>query len=290
MDSNDSYYPNTTCTCSIKRRICYVLQDHKNLVEHNNSQNCNQYTLKKCFVQLKKIDVCKYKASQPTNTYNEVVPKKLMDGKIVLEHKFCCKMPPASSKLCDPKRTHAGEKRFKCEICNKKFMMPTSLKNHTQAAHVRKRHYRKRRYSYRCDICSKGFYLLSLLTAHRKSHGEKNFQCTHCSKKFNKKKYLEAHVLIHTGMKPYECRMCFKTFIFQGQCKNHMRTHFEERSYKCHICAKSFKQPSALTSHRKTHFNKRKPKIYRCTQCTKMYSSTVTLKNHLEKIHSLLQS
>ena len=54
-----------------------------------------------------------------------------------------------------------------------------------------------------CDICGKEFKLASSLYTHRKYHGEGEFPCTHCDRKFARNAELVAHIRTHTNEKPF---------------------------------------------------------------------------------------
>ncbi|EFO12905.1 hypothetical protein LOAG_15627, partial [Loa loa] len=76
--------------------------------------------------------------------------------------------------------TRTGEKRFKCDICEKKFIRKRDLVVHNIT------HTGERRFE--CDICGKSFTLNSNLLVHMRAHIDaRPFSCLHCNMRFNRK-------------------------------------------------------------------------------------------------------
>ena len=77
-------------------------------------------------------------------------------------------------------RYHTGEKPFKCNMCEKKFVNSSEIKVH-QRSHTGLK-------PYKCKICEKEFTTLSKMKTHKHSHsGEKPFECDICQKPFSRK-------------------------------------------------------------------------------------------------------
>uniref|UniRef100_A0A1I7VHD3 Zinc finger protein n=1 Tax=Loa loa TaxID=7209 RepID=A0A1I7VHD3_LOALO len=114
--------------------------------------------------------------------------------------------------------TRTGEKRFKCNICEKKFA---------------------RKYD---------------LFLHNRIHtGEKPFKCDICEKKFIRKRDLVVHNITHTGEKPFKCDICNQRFRRSDYALAHKRTHTDEMPFKCDMCEKNFTRRGSLFAHRRTH-------------------------------------
>jgi len=53
----------------------------------------------------------------------------------------------------------------------------------------------------------------------------KQFECSVCNKKFNRRNYLRVHMRNHTGVKPFECLLCSWRFTTNGKLKRHAKIH-----------------------------------------------------------------
>ncbi|XP_055629249.1 zinc finger protein OZF-like [Toxorhynchites rutilus septentrionalis] len=107
----------------------------------------------------------------------------------------------------------------------------------------------------KCDKCEKTFGSQSGLKVHVRSHtGERPYPCPHCPKAFKDSSALVLHIRNHTGECPYPCPHCPKAFKRNIALKNHIRTHTGERPYSCQHCPKMFTLRPSLAQHmRATH-------------------------------------
>ncbi|KAI6187086.1 Zinc finger, C2H2 type family protein [Aphelenchoides besseyi] len=150
-------------------------------------------------------------------------------------------------KLFTKKSAHLGIRNYKCPTCDKLLSSPSALYTH------KKTHGDK---VFQCPCCPKTFTLKNYLKLHvRQVHqqNDKRHVCRFCSKSFSYAGSLQVHVRTHTGERPYRCRHCEKAFASQGNLQSHERTHTGERPYICKTCGRSFIQKSQLTSHEATH-------------------------------------
>ena len=84
---------------------------------------------------------------------------------------MCFECIRTSGNLTHHKRTHTGEKPFKCEICAKSFSQSGNLV--TQRTHTSET-------PFNCDIFSKAFNEGGSLKTHIRAHtGEKPFKLSH---------------------------------------------------------------------------------------------------------------
>lgn len=81
---------------------------------------------------------------------------------------------------------------------------------------------------------------------------EKRFQCNVCGKGFYYLSWLIKHYRTHTGEKPFICKECGKGFSLSGNLTSHYRTHTGEKHYICNICGKKYAQLSGLKYHQRT--------------------------------------
>lgn len=112
------------------------------------------------------------------------------------------------------------DKRFVCDICNKRFAQKSQLDVHINAVH-----YNQRPYS--CVLCNKSFKTKGSHDAHMIVHTDtRNYQCPHCDKKCRKRYDLTLHIRTHTGEKPFKCSVCGRGFVQMCDTRKHEMLHF----------------------------------------------------------------
>lgn len=107
------------------------------------------------------------------------------------------------------------------------------------------------------------------LIQHRRTHlGNLSYQCKHCLKKINVKKYKFRCVGCVRGFKNekekirhdkkclkrrYECHLCKKfASVFRSDLIKHMRKHSGVKPFRCEVCKQCFSQKSNLKYHLNT--------------------------------------
>ncbi|XP_059419747.1 zinc finger and BTB domain-containing protein 47-like [Carassius carassius] len=166
-----------------------------------------------------------------------------------------------------------AEKKYTCEICEKKFYTMAHVRKH-MVAHTKEM-------PFTCETCGKSFKRSMSLKVHSLQHsGEKPFQCEVCSERFQYKYQLRSHMSVHIGHKQFMCQWCGKDFNMKQYFDEHMKTHTGEKPYICEICGKSFTSRPNMKRHRRTHTGE---KPYPCETCGQCFRFSNMLKAHREK-------
>ena len=191
---------------------------------------------------------------------------------------FCDKRFAQKATLQVHERTHTGERPYKCKYCEKTFAQYGTKTVHERSAHLGIR-------NYKCPKCDKCLSSPSALYTHKKTHGEKVFQCPFCPKTFTLKNYLKLHVKqVHEqNERKHVCKFCSKSFAYAGSLQVHVRTHTGERPYVCKYCPKAFASQGNLQSHERTHTGERP---YTCNQCGRAFIQKSQLTAH-EATHTV---
>ncbi|XP_071027849.1 zinc finger protein 652 [Oncorhynchus clarkii lewisi] len=166
-----------------------------------------------------------------------------------------------------------AEKKFACEICDKKFYTMAHVRKH-MVAHTKDM-------PFTCETCGKSFKRSMSLKVHSLQHsGEKPFRCENCAERFQYKYQLRSHMSIHIGHKQFMCQWCGKDFNMKQYFDEHMKTHTGEKPFICEICGKSFTSRPNMKRHRRTHTGE---KPYPCELCSQRFRFSNMLKAHKEK-------
>uniref|UniRef100_A0A1A9W188 C2H2-type domain-containing protein n=1 Tax=Glossina brevipalpis TaxID=37001 RepID=A0A1A9W188_9MUSC len=166
---------------------------------------------------------------------------------------------------------HNGIKNFKCEHCDKsfsfKFAMKQHMRMHTEPA------------PYLCTLCGKTFYRPSNLRQHMQRHGEeKPYACPHCPKRFKCPSDRYIHLMSHNAGKVHVCSTCGSRFSRLDTLNNHQMLHSGKKPYKCDQCSMTFASPVNLNRHKRTHTGE---KPYKCQYCDRAYAQSNDLTKHL---------
>ncbi|KAI1700458.1 zinc-finger double domain-containing protein [Ditylenchus destructor] len=105
-------------------------------------------------------------------------------------------------------RTHAGDKRFKCETCEYATNWRSTLSIHERIHSGEK--------PYKCRICN-------YASAYR-PHLSRHIRCHTGAQRW----HLIRHFRSHTGEKPYKCRLCKHVAARGSNLNQHMRTHHND--------------------------------------------------------------
>ncbi|XP_055529527.1 zinc finger protein 624-like [Wyeomyia smithii] len=112
------------------------------------------------------------------------------------ERRYNCSMCPKAflqkSDLTIHIRSHTDERPFSCTVagCDKKFRTSSHRRDH-MSTHAQEK-------KYQCDVCQKYFKAERILQGHLRLHsGVKPFECGLCGKCFSRKHHLKLHMQTH---------------------------------------------------------------------------------------------
>ncbi|CAG7717099.1 unnamed protein product [Allacma fusca] len=234
-----------------------------------------------------KCPECVYVTSNKINMWRHLCYRHLNNKRFKCDQ--CGKGFPIPFELNQHKKSaHGNEKTFMCESCGKTFSTNMLLRNHMYRSHAEKKNL--------CTFCGKPFTTYSLLLMHLKVHtgvivnsvvcevcgkempkrtlkyhmaihGDPQFSCTECNKKYYHEKTLQMHIATHGGAKPHPCKLCSKSFAWKSALKYHnWRFHSKHTPeldkkrkgrrkpgsgpYPCDICGKGFYEKRGIDGHK----------------------------------------
>ncbi|XP_023821993.1 zinc finger and SCAN domain-containing protein 2 isoform X4 [Oryzias latipes] len=172
--------------------------------------------------------------------------------------------------------SHSEKRNFACDVCGKRFKIPSTLRIHKKIHMERER-------SFLCHICCKTFHCNTMLNIHMTTHSsEKPFVCQDCGKGFTMKSKLKFHQRVHSEERPHSCSHCGRCFKLKSTLKIHINTHLGIKRFTCTLCGKTASRPEHLKIHMRTH-NGERP--YKCSLCDKAFTQSHCLKTHMRKFH-----
>lgn len=133
----------------------------------------------------------------------------------------------------------------------------------------------------RCETCGVNFHIRSEYNRHIKSHVKYRYQCSVCSRWFEKRGQLNVHHKTHSGAKSFKCALCERRYTTQINLDRHIRViHKRERQHTCSTCRQTFAQLESLRLHQSVHAAERQ---FGCDICNQKFKSEVHLKLHKKR-------
>jgi len=142
-----------------------------------------------------------------------------------------------------------------------------------------------------CDICDKRYLTKHLLSIHKKSHANlKEFKChnENCFFETNSPYDLNNHIKrIHNPTRPFKCSECDKKFKRRCDMINHKKSvHTNVRTYvKCPVCETIILEKGLQSHMINRHSEKAQQKPYECTICGKRERYEKVLQRHYFAVH-----
>ncbi|XP_065074527.1 zinc finger protein 436-like [Ochlerotatus camptorhynchus] len=223
------------------------------------------------------------------------------------EKKFKCDMcdkafSESGNLVKHKKQVHSKDRPFKCNICEKSYPQKKDLQGHMivhtvkrfscpfckeefaqieeKRAHVKTVHpHNSNEKTFSCVLCNATFNSKTKYSNHYLTHGERNFQCRHCTKRFHTIPRLRKHLRSHRIEEHSRCEICDKSFSQDCNMKRHIEVmHMRDGRLFCLHCSQTFELADELRTHRETEHTNDRP--YKCSFCEKAFSHLQSLANH----------
>ena len=206
--------------------------------------------------------------------------------------KFHCEQCPFKAKNKDKLKDHTIRVHevthilHKCELCDYQSKMLRDLKVHKANKHA------EDRLKYRCTECEYSSAWAANIRRHFKTTHEnvKAFTCDICGQSFTGNEGLKKHQYSVHGvdnLPKHKCTIpgCEFETIHMNVLKRHIIANHETKPEKCSLCSKVLKNSITLKLHmNKMHSDNKK--VYKCPACPKEFFKLVSQKEHTEVEHA----
>lgn len=128
------------------------------------------------------------------------------------------------------------DRKFKCNLCNKKYKYARGLQEHS-ATH--------NQHSYRCPYCSAKFKIKSSVRRHiKKTHPNEVVRVCEITPK---QQTIETD---REDVRQFKCTLCGSKYKYVHGLREHMRIkHTEPNTFKCPFCPKEFERNKNIPRH-----------------------------------------
>ncbi|KAJ8734295.1 hypothetical protein PYW07_014846 [Mythimna separata] len=187
------------------------------------------------------------------------------------------------------KPSRAIDLKLICDDCGGSFKSKCKLAVHWKNVHLLSKLV--------CPSCKRQFKTFKAFNIHKKKQsmscraaskvrieglGKKRvFHCKDCVYSTRRIKDMDAHLVIHSGLRPYQCKDCLKCFTQHASLQGHRESsHKEYRVVStCQYCGKIIKGRNQFYKHLRQHT----PKSVQCEVCKKILKSRDNLANHMKR-------
>lgn len=163
-----------------------------------------------------------------------------------------------------------------CRYCNNQFSSSLEKKSHNCEFQIDQKHKI-------CRVCRK-IIPKSSFNHHMETHSEELVYCEVCNRQFSNKRCLKVHMLTHKEDKPFHCDQCPETFISKRCLEYHKRFHGEklEKTFKCEYCFTTLCSEFSL----KNHIQRKHSLAALCEICKAECATKESLKEHIKSSHN----
>ncbi|XP_075156229.1 uncharacterized protein LOC142229548 [Haematobia irritans] len=273
-----SWRPNLECL------VCHATQSTFSLLQQHFQQ---QHPSEKCHIQCCQLNLyTRHEIEKHIHYHKEPFKYKC-------EICFKCYTSKPCLQMHLLTHTRKAEKPVKCPRCQREFGKQSSLEKHMEKT------CKLTNTSLSCEYCGCRFKNKLSLRAHKcYRHNKKQFVCKTCDKVFTTPHSFRDHMNTHTGNFSYDCHFCSRKFQVKRALYAHLtKLHPEEwdrekkeqatqrhlkKVYKCSNCENVYQTIFAWQEHQAVHEGKLK---YSCNLCSKVYKYSSNLAAHRKRVH-----